>query len=86
MHELVRNSVEIFEILINHIEKVYGGDSLELSNLYFYVGNYLTFLTQPNKALACFLKAGKMRKEKGGTAYYNVARLLVSAGRKKKAL
>lgn len=76
----------MFGILIAHIEKVYGSDSLELSNVYFSTANYLNFLNQNNKALACFLKAGKLRKEKGGTAYYNVGLLLLKAGRKKKAL
>jgi hypothetical protein len=28
MHELIRNSVDMYEILINHIEKIYGCDSL----------------------------------------------------------
>jgi len=32
------------------------------------------------------LKAAKMRKSKGGTAYYNAALLLLKADRKKKAL
>ena len=54
--------------------------------MYFYTANYLRFLNQNSKALACFLKAGKLRKEKGGTAYYNVALLLKSSDRKKKAL
>lgn len=76
----------MFEILISHIEIVYGKDSLELSNVYFYTANYLNFLNQSNKALACFLKAAKMRKEKGGTAYYNVALLLLKSQRKKMAL
>jgi tetratricopeptide (TPR) repeat protein len=54
--------------------------------VYFYTANYLHFLNQNNKALACYLKSGKMRKEKGGTAYYNVALLLLKTGRKKTAL
>ncbi len=62
MHELIRNSVDMLEVLIWHIEKVYGSDSLELSNVYFYTANYLNFLNQYNKSLACFLKAAKMRK------------------------
>ena len=86
MHELIRNSVDMFEILISHTEKVYGSDSLELSNIYFYTANYLNFLNQPGKALACFLKCAKLRKEKGGTACYNVALLLLKADRKKRAL
>lgn len=86
MHELIRNSVDMFEILISHTEKVYGPDSLELSNIYFYTANYLNFLNQPTKALACFLKCGKLRREKGGTAYYNVALLLLKVNRRKKAL
>lgn len=86
MHELIRNSVDMFEILIMHTEKVYGPDSLELSNVYFYTANYLNFLNQGTKALACFLKCAKIRKNKGGTAYYNVALLLLKAKRKKKAL
>lgn len=76
----------MFEILISHTEKVYGSDSLELSNTYFYTANYLNFLNQPTKALACFLKCAKLRREKGGTAYYNVALLLLKANRKRKAL
>lgn len=52
----------MFEILIDHIEKVYGSESLELSNVYFYTANYLKFLNQQTKALACFLKAAKLRK------------------------
>lgn len=28
MHELIRNSVDMLEVLIWHIEKVYGSDSL----------------------------------------------------------
>lgn len=86
MHELIRNSVDMFSILIAHFEKVYGIDSLQLSNVYFYTANYLNFLNQNTKALACFLKAAKMRKEKGGTAYYNAALLMLKADRKKKAL
>lgn len=62
MHELIRNSVDMFEILLAHIEKVYGSDSLELSNVYFYTANYLNFLNQSTKALACFLKSAKLRK------------------------
>jgi hypothetical protein len=62
MHELIRNSVDMFEILISHTEKVYGADSLELSNIYFYTANYLNFLNQPGKALACFLKCAKLRR------------------------
>jgi hypothetical protein len=46
----------------------------------------LNFLNQNTKALACFLKVAKMRKEKGGTAYYNAALLMLKANRKKKAL
>jgi tetratricopeptide (TPR) repeat protein len=42
-------------------------------------------LNQSEKALACFLKAAKIRKEKGGTAYFNVAILLLSMKRKKLA-
>ncbi len=61
-HELIRNAIDMVEILMNHIEKVYGPESLELSNVYFYNANYLNFLNQPNKALACFLKAAKLRK------------------------
>jgi tetratricopeptide (TPR) repeat protein len=86
MHELIRNSVDMFEILISHTEKIYGIDSLELSNCYFYTANYLNFLIQNTKALACFLKCAKIRKHRGGTAYYNVALLLLRANRKKKAL
>ena len=59
---------------------------MELANIYFYAANYLKFLNQNTKALACFLKSAKLRKEKGGTAYYNVALLLVQSGRKRKAL
>ena len=70
-HELVRNSMEIMEILINHIEKIYGSHSLELSTVYFYTANYLNFLNQPNKAFACFLKAAKLRGAKCSTSYYN---------------
>lgn len=86
MHELIRNSVDMFEILIAHTEKVYGADSLELSNIYFYTANYLNFLNQGSKALACFLKCAKLRRHRGGTAYYNAALLLLRANRKKKAL
>lgn len=86
MHELIRNSVDMFEILISHTEKVYGSDSLELANTYFYTANYLNFLNQGTKAIACFLKCAKLRKSKGGTAYYNVGLLLLKANRKKKAL
>ena len=86
MHELIRNSVDMFEILITHIDRIYGSDSMELSNAYFYTANYLNFLNQGTKALACFLKAAKIRKNKGGTAYFNVACLLLKANRKKKAL
>lgn len=60
-----------------HFEKVYGSDSLELSNIYFYTANYLYFLKKPTKALACFLKCAKLRKNLGGTAYYNAAFLLL---------
>lgn len=52
----------MFGILIAHVEKVYGPDSLELSNVYFSTADYFDFLNQSNKALACFLKAGKLRK------------------------
>jgi hypothetical protein len=80
----------MFEILIKHAEIVYGGDSLELSNIYFYAANYLNFLNQANqdssKALACFLKCAKIRKEKGGIALYNAALLFLRANRKKMAL
>lgn len=76
----------MFQILISHFEKVYGVDSLQLSNVYFYTANYLNFLNQTTKSLACFLKAAKLRKDKGGTAYYNAALLLLKFGRKKKAL
>ena len=41
---------------------VYGSESLELSNVYFYTANYLRFLNQNTKALACFLKAAKLRR------------------------
>lgn len=63
--------MDIFEILINHIEAIYGPQSLELSNAYFYCANYLNFLNQPNKAFACFLKAAKLRGVKCSTSYYN---------------
>jgi len=60
-HELIRNAMDVLEILINHIEVIYGSNSLETSNIYFYCANYLNFLNQPNKAFACFLKAAKLR-------------------------
>jgi tetratricopeptide (TPR) repeat protein len=63
--------MDVLEILINHIEAIYGSNSLESSNIYFYCANYLNFLNQPNKAFACFLKAAKLRGEKSSTSYYN---------------
>ncbi len=70
-HELIRNAMDIIEILINHMEVIYGANSLELSNMYFYTANYLSFLNQPNKSFACFLKAAKLRGNKCATSYYN---------------
>lgn len=63
--------MDILEILINHIEVIYGSNSLELSNIYFYCANYLNFLNQPNKAFACFLKSAKLRGAKCSTSYFN---------------
>lgn len=39
--------------------------------MYFYAANYLNFLNQPNKALACFLKAAKLRGPKCSASYFN---------------
>ncbi len=71
--------MDILQILINHIEVVYGHDSYELSTIYFHTGNYLNFLNQSNKALACFLKAAKLRENKCSTSYYNAGIICIES-------
>lgn len=72
-HQIVRNCISITEILLAHCEKFYGPDSLEVSNIYFELGHYYNFMNQSRKAIACFLVAAKLRKEKAISSLYNVA-------------
>lgn len=76
-HQTVRNSVYMIEILLSHCEKFYGRDSLEVSNVYFELGNYFFFMNQGMKACACYLLAANIRKEKGICSYYNAAIILM---------
>lgn len=67
---------------MNHIELVFGSDSLEVSNIYFLVGNYYREINQPTKAIACFAKAATIRGRKaGGDCYVNISLLYRQIGR-----
>lgn len=85
-HQLVRNSVNIVEILLKHCVKFYGEDSLEVSNIYFYLGHYLYFMNQRNKALACFLVAARIRGKDGATCCFNISKILKDDAKYQKAI
>ena len=77
VHQLVRDSVSIIEIILKHCEKFYGSESLEVSNIYFYLGHYLYFMGHKNKAIACFLVAAQLRREEGISCLYNTSIILI---------
>ena len=74
-HELRENCIRFYEIYTSHIELVFGGESLELSNVYFCVGGYYREVNEVTKAIACFVKAAAIRGRKGGDCYVNIALL-----------
>ena len=80
-HALQENCIRFYQIYTNHIELVFGGESLELSNVYFCVGNYYREINEVTKAVACFVKAASIRGKKGGDCYVNISLLYRRQGR-----
>jgi tetratricopeptide (TPR) repeat protein len=74
-HELKENCIRYYQIYTNHIELVFGPESLELSNVYFCVGNYYKEISEVTKSIACFVKAATIRGKKGGDCYVNIGLL-----------
>ncbi len=80
-HALQENCIRFYQIYTNHIELVFGSESLELSNVYFCVGNYYREINEVTKAVACFVKAASIRGKKGGDCYVNISLLYRRQGR-----
>ena len=59
---------------------------MEVSNIYFYLAHYLYFMGFKNKAIACFLVAGQLRKEEGISCLYNTSLILIKQHRYQKAI
>ena len=72
LFETEGNYLRLYEIYTEHVQKIFGEHSYELSNCYFMIGSYFMERKEYNKAIACYVKASQLRGSKGGDCYYNL--------------
>ena len=79
--QLREDCIKFYQIYTDHIELVFGSESLQLSNVYFCVGTYYREANEVTKAIACFVKAAAIRGKKGGDCFVNISLLYRRMGR-----